>query len=131
MKARTAELQFAKFIERFQDRITEEFLEDAFQRRDLFSQSPLGRQMVEDLASRILSEFTKNIDKKTAVEYVADPYVQFGLRCSEDRLSCSEMVRIFILLKRHIWLFFQESDFAGQPFDVRSIERLRRPIPSS
>ncbi len=124
MKARTAELQFAKFIERFQDRITEEFLEDAFKRRDLFAQSPLGRQMVEDLAGRILSEFTKNIDKKTGVEYVADPHVNLGLRCCEDGLSCSEMVRIFILLKRHIWLFFQESDFAGQPFDVRSIVAL-------
>ena len=43
MKARTAELQFAKFIERFKDRITEKFLEDAFHHRDLFSQSPLGR----------------------------------------------------------------------------------------
>ena len=34
------------------------------------------------------------------------------------------MVRVFILLKRHIWLFFQESNFAGQPFDVRSIVAL-------
>lgn len=29
-----------------------------------------------------------------------------------------------ILLKRHIWLFFQESDFAGQRYDVRSIVAL-------
>jgi hypothetical protein len=34
------------------------------------------------------------------------------------------MVRVLILLKRHIWLFFQESNFAGQPFDVRSIVAL-------
>lgn len=124
MPAKTFELQFAKFIERFRDQIKEAFLEDTFHKRDMFSHSSLGRQMVEDLADKVLSEFTTIIDRRTTVEFLADPYVRLGLKCHEDGISASEMVRVFILLKRHIWLFFQESNFAGQPFDVRSIVAL-------
>jgi hypothetical protein len=90
----------------------------------VLSQYQLGRQVLDDLAERICSEFTTNIDRKTSVQTIADEYVQLGLRCSEQGLSYSEMVRAFILLKRHIWLFFQESDFAGQRYDVRSIVAL-------
>ena len=91
---------------------------------EFLSHYQLGREMLEELAEAVLSEFTTNIDKKTTVETIADRYVQLGIRCCEDGLSYSEMVRVFILLKRHIWLFFQESNFAGQPFDVRSIVAL-------
>jgi len=80
--------------------------------------------MLTELADTILSEFKTNIDKKTPVEVIADKYVQLGIKCCEEGLSFSEMVRVLILLKRHIWLFFQESNFAGQPFDVRSIVAL-------
>ncbi len=124
MTAKTFELQFAKFIERFRDQIKEAFLEDTFHKRDMFSHSSLGRQMVESLADQVLSEFTTIIDRRTTLEFLADPYVRLGLKCHEDGISYSEMVRVFILLKRHIWLFFQESNFAGQPFDVRSIVAL-------
>lgn len=124
MPGRTFELEFAKFIERFRDQIMESFLEDTFNRRDMFSHSPPARQFVEDNANTILSEFTKNIDRRTAPESIADEYVRHGLRYGDDGLSLSEMLRVFILLKRHIWIFFQESDFAGQPFDVRSIVAL-------
>lgn len=124
MTAKTFELQFAKFIERFRDQIKEAFLEDTFHRRDMFSHSSLGRQTVEDLADKVLSEFTTIIDRRTTLEFLADPYVRLGLKCHEEGISYSEMIRVFILLKRHIWLFFQESNFAGQPFDVRSIVAL-------
>jgi hypothetical protein len=124
METRTFELEFAKFIERFHEQIKENFLEDAFHKRELLSQYQLGKKMLEETADSILSEFTVNIDRRTAVETIADRYVQLGIRCSDDGLSFSEMTRVFILLKRHIWLFFQESNFAGQPFDVRSIVAL-------
>ncbi len=124
MEVRTFELEFAKFIERFHLEIREAFLEDTFQKRELLSHYRLGKEMLEELADSIVSEFATNVDKRTAVEVIADKYVQLGIRCSEDGLSYSEMVRVFILLKRHIWLFFQESNFAGQPFDVRSIVAL-------
>ena len=106
METRTFELEFAKFIQRF------------------LSHYQLGRTMLEDVAESSVQEFTKNVDKKTSVEDIADKYVRLGVRCCEERISFSEMVRAFILLKRHIWLFFQESNFAGQPFDVRSIVAL-------
>jgi hypothetical protein len=121
MEVKTFELGFAKFIEKFHEQIKESFLEDAVKKRELLSQYQMGEKMLEDLADSICSEFTKNIDRRTSVESIADRYVQLGIRCHEQGLSFSEMVRVFILLKRHIWLFFQESNFAGQPFDVRSI----------
>lgn len=124
MEIRTFELEFAKFIEKFRDHIREAFLEDTFDKRELLSHYQLGREMLDGVSDSILSEFTKNIDKKTTVDTIADKYVQLGIRCREDGLSFSEMVRVFILLKRHIWLFFQDSNFAGQPFDVRSIVAL-------
>ena len=124
MEGRTFELAYAKFIERFRDQIKENFLEDAFHKRELMSQYQVGEKMLEELSDNILSEFTVNIDRRTSVETVADRYVQLGIRCAEDGVSFSEMVRVLILLKRHIWLFFQESNFAGQPFDVRSIVAL-------
>ncbi|MDQ7783801.1 MAG: hypothetical protein RDU20_13040 [Desulfomonilaceae bacterium] len=124
MAIRTFELEFAKFIERFHEQIKEAFIEDTFHKREILSHYQLGREMLEDLADSVVSEFTKNIDKRTAVEEVADQYVRLGIRCCEERLSFSEIVRALILLKRHIWLFFQDSNFAGQPFDVRSIVAL-------
>lgn len=124
MEIRTFELEFARFIEKFRDHIREAFLEDTIHKRELLTHYQLGAKMLEDLANSVLSEFTKNIDKKTSVEIIADKYVQLGIRCREDGLSFSEMVRAFILLKRHIWIFFQDSNFAGQPFDVRSIVAL-------
>jgi hypothetical protein len=124
MEARTFELEFAKFIQRFHEQIKEAFLEDTFHKREILSHYQLGKEMLQDLSSSILSEFTTNIDRRTTVETIADRYVQLGIRCCEDGLSYSEMVRVLILLKRHIWLFFQESNFAGQPFDVRSIVAL-------
>jgi hypothetical protein len=120
----TFELGFAKFIERFHEQIRENFLEDALHKRGMLSQYQFGTRMLADLADSIVTEFTKNIDKRTTVETIADKYVQMGIKCCEERLSYSEMVRVFILLKRHIWLLFQENNFAGQPFDVRSIVTL-------
>jgi hypothetical protein len=124
MEARTFELEFAKFIERFSEQIKEKFLEDAIDKRELLSHYQLGKAMLEELSGSILREFTVNIDRGTALETIFDRYVQLGIRCCEDGVSYSEMVRAFVLLKRHIWLFFQESNFAGQPFDVRSIVAL-------
>ncbi len=123
-KPETFELEFAKFIERFQEQITENFLEDAFDKRELLSDYQLGKAMLEELSGTILREFAVNIDRSTSLETMTDRYVQLGIRCCEDGVSYSEMVRVFVLLKRHIWLFFQESNFAGQPFDVRSIVAL-------
>lgn len=124
METRTFELEFAKFIERFHTQIKDAFMEDTFEKREILSQYQLGRTMLEEVADSVVQEFTKNIDRKTSVEYIADKYVRLGVRCCEEHISFSEMVRAFILLKRHIWLFFQESNFAGQPFDVRSIVAL-------
>jgi hypothetical protein len=124
MEARTFELEFAKFIQKFHEHIREAFLEDTFHKRELLSHYQLRKTMLEELSDSILTEFTKNIDKKTSIETIADKYVQLGIHCRDDGLSYSEMVRVFILLKRHIWLFFQDSNFAGQPFDVRSIVAL-------
>ena len=59
---------------------------------------------------------------------IADKYIKMGLQYHEANLSYSEVARVFILLKRHIWLFFQDSNFAGQPFDVRSIVALNNRI---
>ncbi len=124
METRTFELEFAKFIERFHQEIKESFVEDALNRRGLLAQHQLGIELLEGLADSICSEFTKNIDRKTTVEYIADKYMSLGIRCQEEGMSYAEMIRVFILLKRHIWLFFQDSNFAGQPFDVRSIVAL-------
>ncbi|MDQ1286177.1 MAG: hypothetical protein QG663_1607 [Thermodesulfobacteriota bacterium] len=124
MEARTFEMEFAKFIQKFHQEIRDVFIEDTFLKREILAHYQLAREMLEELADSVLSEFTVNIDKKTSVETIADRYVQLGIRCCDDGLSYSEMVRVFILLKRHIWLFFQESNFAGQPFDVRSIVAL-------
>jgi hypothetical protein len=124
MEARTFEMEFAKFIQRFHQDIRDAFIDDAFHKREILSHYQLAKDMLQELADNVLSEFTTNIDKKTPVETIADRYVQLGIRCCEDGLSYSEMVRVFILLKRHTWLFFQESNFAGQPFDVRSIVAL-------
>lgn len=124
MATRTFELEFAKFIQRFHEQIKEAFIEDTFEKRGIFSQYQPGREMLEELADSVVAEFTKNIDKRTSVEEITDKYVRLGIRCCEERLGLSEMVRALILLKRHIWLFFQDSNFAGQPFDVRSIVAL-------
>ena len=124
MEARTFEMEFAKFIQKFHQEIRDVFIEDTFHKREILAHYQLAREMLEELADSVLTEFTVNIDKKTSVETIADRYVQLGIRCCDDGLSYSEMVRVFILLKRHIWLFFQESNFAGQPFDVRSIVAL-------
>lgn len=124
MEVKTFELGFAKFIEKFHEQIKENFLEDAHEKRELLSKHEIGKQMLEELAETICTEFTKNIDRKTSVETIADEYVRLGTRCSKEGVSFSEMARAMILLKRHIWLFFQESDFAGQRYDVRSIVAL-------
>lgn len=124
MQTRTYELAFAKFISGFHDQIRENFIQDAFHKRELLAQYQLGKEMLYELSSAILTEFEINIDRRTPVEHIADQYVRLGIKCAEDHVSYSEMTRVFILLKRHIWLFFQESDFAGQPFDVRSIVAL-------
>jgi len=124
MEPRTFELEFAKFIERFHEQIKEAFLEDTFEKRGILSHHPAGGKILEELADSVLSEFTVMIDRKTSAESIADHYVQLGLRCCMDGVSFSEMVRALVLLKRHIWIFFQESNFAGQPFDVRSIVAL-------
>jgi hypothetical protein len=123
MAAGTFELGFAKFIERFGEQIKEAFLEDA-NKRGILSSYGLGKKMLSDLAESILSEFTKNIDKKTSVETIAEKYSVLGTHCCAEGVSQSEMAHAFILLKRHIWLFFQDNNFAGQPFDVRSIVAL-------
>ncbi len=120
MATGTFELGFAKFIERFGEQIKEAFLEDA-NKREILSDHRLGNKLLSELAGNILSEFTKNIDKKTSVETIAQKYSHLGTKCSEDGIRQSEMAHAFILLKRHIWLFFQDNNFAGQPFDVRSI----------
>jgi hypothetical protein len=99
-------------------------MEDTLHKREILSHYQLAEEMLRELADTVLSEFTVNIDKRTSVETIADRYVKLGIRCCEDGLSYSEMVRVFILLKRHVWLFFQDSNFAGQPFDVRSIVAL-------
>jgi hypothetical protein len=124
MEIRTFELEFAKFIERFHEEIMEAFVEDTLLKREILAHYQLGKEMLQELANSVLAEFTRNIDKRTSVETIADRYVRLGLRCRDESLSYSEMGRVFILLKRHIWLFFQESNFAGQPFDVRSIVAL-------
>jgi hypothetical protein len=120
MGAKTFELGFAKFIERFGEQIKEAFLDDAT-KREILSHYLSGEKMLSDLADNILSEFTKNIDKKTSVETIAQKYEQLGTYCRKEGVSQSETAHAFILLKRHIWLFFQDNNFAGQPFDVRSI----------
>ena len=124
MDPKTYELGFARFIEKFHDQIKENFLEDAVSKRELLSHHELGKTMVEELADTICNEFAKNVDRRTSVETIADRYLQLGIRCSTEGVSFSEMVRVITLLKRHIWLFFQESNFAGQPYDVRSIVAL-------
>jgi hypothetical protein len=124
MTGKTFELEFAKFIVRFREQIMEAFLEDAFQKRNIFPHSPPGREMAENVANNILLEFTKNVDRNTEIEYIKTEYTALGTQCREQALGVSEMVHIFVLLKRHIWLFFQDSNFAGQPFDVRSIVAL-------
>jgi hypothetical protein len=121
---RTFELEFAKFIERFHEEIREAFLEDAFHKRDMLSKYERGRQMLEELSHSVLRVYTTAVDRKTPVETIADKYVQLGMHCCRERISCSEMAHALILLKRHIWLFFQESNFAGQPFDIRSVVAL-------
>jgi len=121
---RTFELEFAKFIERFHEEIREAFLEDAFQKRDMLSQYDRGKEMLEELSHSVLRAYTTAVDRKTPIESIADKYVQLGRHCCAERISYSEMVHALILLKRHIWLFFQESNFAGQPFDIRSVVAL-------
>ena len=121
---RTFELEFAKFIERFHEEIREAFLEDAFHKRDMLSRYAGGRKMLEELSHSVLRVYTTAVDRKTPIETIADKYVQLGIRCCKERISYSEMVHVLILLKRHIWLFFQESNFAGQPFDIRSVVAL-------
>jgi hypothetical protein len=124
MEPRTFELEFAKFIERFHEQIKEAFLEDAYNKREILSHYRLGRKILEELADSVLTEFTVMIDRRTSVDTIADRYIQLGAQCCLDGISYAEMVRALVLLKRHIWLFFQESNFAGQPFDVRSIVAL-------
>jgi len=124
METGTFELGFAKFIEKFDEQIKESYLKDAFETRGLFTNYSGGREMLVDLAQGICSEFTNNIDRRTSVDLISERYVELGKKCAKMNVSFSEMVRAIILLKRHIWLFFQDSNFAGQPFDVRSIVAL-------
>lgn len=124
MEVRTFELEFAKFIQRFHQPIKETFIEDSIDKRGLLAYCPTAKGMLDDLADDVLKEFTSNIDKKTSVEVIAERYIQLGNRCRDQGVSYADMVRVLTLLKRHIWLFFQESNFAGQPFDVRSIVAL-------
>jgi hypothetical protein len=124
MEPRTFELEFAKFIERFHEQIKEAFLEDTYQKREILSDHPLGGKLLEELADNVLTEFTVMIDRRTSVETIADRYIELGLKCCLDGVSFSELIRAIVLLKRHIWIFFQDSNFAGQPFDVRSIVAL-------
>jgi hypothetical protein len=121
MEPKTFELSFAKFIEKFHDQIKESFFEDVIEKRELLSGHKTAKHILEELADSVLGEFTKNIDRKTSVEVVAERYSALGKRCRTLGLRSSEMVRVITLLKRHIWLFFQDTNFAGQPFDVRSI----------
>lgn len=121
MEARTFELGFARFIEKFHEQIKDDFLADAYGKRRLLVGVAAGRKMLEELADGICIEFAKNIDRNTSVDSIADHYIQLGKRCCAEGVSVSEMVHAFILVKRHIWIFFQDSNFAGQPFDVRSI----------
>jgi hypothetical protein len=124
MEVRTFELEFAKFIQRFHEQIKEAFVEDTFDKREILLDCPGGRKILEELADDVLKEFTSNVDRKTAVEVVAERYCQLGMRCCLDDVRYSDIVRVLTLLKRHVWLFFQENNFAGQPFDVRSIVAL-------
>jgi hypothetical protein len=124
MEVRTFELEFAKFIQRFHQPIKETFIEDTIDKRGLLSYYTNARSMLDELADDVVKEFTANIDRKTAVEVIAERYIQLGNSCRDQGVSYADMVRVFTLLKRHIWLFFQESNFAGQPFDVRSIVAL-------
>jgi hypothetical protein len=124
MEVKTFELAFAKFIEKFHEQIKENFLEDSVNNRGLLSRRPNGRKILEDLADNVYSEFARNIDRKTTPEEIAERYTGLGKQCNDEGVSFSEMVRVFILLRRHVWLFFQESDFAGQRHDVRSIVAL-------
>jgi hypothetical protein len=124
MEVRTFELEFAKFIQRFHQPIKETFIEDTIDKRGLLAYCPTARGMLDELADDVLIEFTSNIDKKTTAEIIAQRYIQLGDRCRDQGVRYADMVRVLTLLKRHIWLFFQESNFAGQPFDVRSIVAL-------
>ncbi len=124
MRERTFELAFAKFIQDFQDQIKENFLEDAFHKRELLSHYQMGEKMINEVADGVLSDFVVNIDRRTPVEAMADRFIRLGMSCCENGVSFSEMIRVLVLLRRHIWLFFQDSNFAGQPFDVRSIVAL-------
>jgi hypothetical protein len=124
MEVRTFELEFAKFIQRFHEQIKESFVEDAHDTRGILSDCSTGRKILEDLADDVLKEFHANVDRKTSVEIIAERYGQLGKRCCDKGLRYSDMVRVLTLLKRHVWLFFQENNFAGQPFDVRSIVAL-------
>lgn len=124
MEARTFELEFARFIQRFHQPIKETFIEDTLDKRRILAYYPTARSMLDELADDVLKEFTVNVDRKTSADAIAERYVQFGTHCREEGVSYADMVRVLTLLKRHIWLFFQESNFAGQPFDVRSIVAL-------
>lgn len=124
MEPRTFELEFAKFIQRFHEPIKEAFVEDALDKRDILAGCAAGRAMLEELSDDILKEFTSNVDRKTSVEIIAERYIELGQRCCRDSVRYADMVRCLTLLKRHVWLFFQENNFAGQPFDVRSIVAL-------
>ncbi len=64
MEARTFEMEFAKFIQRFHQDIRDAFIEDTFNKREILGHYQLGREMLEELADSVLSEFTVNIDKK-------------------------------------------------------------------
>jgi hypothetical protein len=124
MEIRTFELEFAKFIQRFHEQIKEAFVEDACDKRELLGTCPGGRKILDDMADDVLKEFTANVDRKTSVEVIAERYIDLGKRCCLDDVRYSDMVRVLTLLKRHVWLFFQDNNFAGQPFDVRSIVAL-------
>lgn len=124
METRTFELEFARFIQRFHQPIKETFIEDTMDKRGILAHYPPGRSMLGELADDVLKEFTVNVDRKTSAEAITERYIQLGNHCRDQGVSYADMVRALTLLKRHIWLFFQESNFAGQPFDVRSIVAL-------
>jgi hypothetical protein len=124
MEARTFELEFAKFIQRFHQPIKETFIEDTLDKRGLLAYYPAAKSMLDELADDVLKVFTANVDRRTSSEAIAQRYIQLGKDCRDRGVSYADMVRSLTLLKRHIWIFFQESNFAGQPFDVRSIVAL-------
>ncbi len=50
MEARTFEMEFAKFIQKFHQEIRDVFIEDTFHKREILAHYQLAREMLEELA---------------------------------------------------------------------------------